>query len=87
MLVGGLGLGLGRTATGAGADADDAASVAALANSPAEENLAAGCFAIPRAMTSSKARPTPRRMMLGRGGGENMCALSSCGSSAHSKGG
>lgn len=37
-------------------------------------------------MTSSKARPIPRRMTLGRGGGVNMCALMTCRRSAASNG-
>ena len=84
MLGGGLGEGAAEVAAGAWADA---AAVAALASSAAEENLTAGCLAIPFAMTSSKARLIPRRMMLGRGGGENMCALISCRKSPASNGG
>ena len=74
MLDGGLGGG------SAGRDelATPAAAVAALASSPADEYLSDGFLAMPRATTSSNARVMPRRMMLGRGGGENMCALISC---------
>ena len=56
------------------------------ANSPAEANRSRGSFAMPRATTSSKPRLTPRRMMLGRGGGANMCALHTCRMSAASNG-
>ena len=74
MLVGGLGTGSG----GRGGTTEPAAAVAALASSPAVAYLSDGFFAIPRAITSSNARVMPGRMMLGRGGGENMCALISC---------
>ena len=74
MSVGGVGAGSG----GRGASTAPAAAFAALASSPADEYLSDGFFARPRAITSSNARVMPRRMMLGRGGGENMCALISC---------
>ena len=72
---------------GAGAAGIATAAVAALASSPAEVYLSLGCLAMPRAITSSNALLIPRRMMLGRGGGENMCALISCLKSAASNGG
>ncbi len=74
MLVGGVGVGSG----GRGGSADPAAAVAAFASSPAVAYLSDGRFAIPLAITSSNARVIPGLIMLGRGGGENMCALISC---------
>ena len=74
MFVGGPGTGSG----GRGASTAPTAAFAALASAPAVGYLSDGSFAMPRAMTSSNAREMPRRMMLGRGGGENMCALISC---------
>ena len=71
----GGGLEAAGTAGAAGTGPPETAAVAALANSPAEANRSPGFFAIPFAMTSSNARGMPRRMMLGRGGGENMCAV------------
>jgi hypothetical protein len=74
VLVGGLGAGRG----GRGGSTVPTAADAAFASSPAEEYLSDGFLAIPRATTSSNAFVMFRRMMLGRGGGENMCALISC---------
>ena len=74
MLVGGLGAG----GAGRGGSAEPAAAVVALASSPAVAYLSDGCFAIPRAITSSNARVMPGRIVLARGGGENMWALINC---------
>ena len=74
MFVGGLGSGSG----GRGGRAEPAAAVAAFASAPADAYLSDGLFAIPFAITSSNARVIPGRIMLGRGGGENMCAVISC---------
>ena len=73
-------------ATGAALGARSAAAAAARASSPAEAYRSAGAFAMPWATTSSNARVMPRRMMLGRGGGANMCALITCRRSAASNG-
>jgi len=70
--------GAGETAAAGDVHTPFAAAVAAFASSPADAKRSVGFFAIPCAMTSSNARLIPRRMMLGRGGGENMCALISC---------
>ena len=80
------GCGLARRRGRRGAATWPAAAVAALASSPADAYRSAGCLAMPLAMTSSNARLIPRRMMLGRGGGENMCALISCRRSPASNG-
>jgi hypothetical protein len=74
VLVGGVGTGSGGRV---GSTAPTAAD-AAFASSPAVRYLSDGFFAIPRAITSSNDFVMPRRMMLGLGGGENMCALISC---------
>jgi hypothetical protein len=71
VFVGGVGAGSG----GRGGSTAPTAALAALASAPADEYLSEGFFAKPRAITSSNAREMPRRMMLGRGGGVNMCAL------------
>ena len=71
---GGIGVGSG----GRGGIAEPAAAVAAFANAPAVAYLSDGRLAIPFAITSSNAREIPGRIMLGRGGGENMCADISC---------
>ena len=68
MSVGGDSVGSG----GRGGRVDPAATVAAFASSPAVAYLSDGRFAIPFAITSSNARVIPGRIMLGRGGGENM---------------
>lgn len=83
-------VGGGPTGGGSGAATgairpDDAAS-AARASSPADPNRSAGFFAMPFATTSSNADGTPGRMMLGRGGGENRCALITCRRSPASNG-
>ena len=74
MSIGGAGAGSG----GRGGSTAPTAAFAALASSPAVAYLSVGFFAMPRATTSSNARVMPLRMMLGRGGGENMCALINC---------
>ncbi len=62
------------------------AAAAARASSPAVRWRSWGFFAMPRATTSSNARLIPRRMMLGRGGGANMCAPITSRRSAESNG-